>query len=820
MITRRRLLGVLGVGMAAGRSPAEAGAPWSRPAAAPPVAVEPQTPGTSLYPHLFSPLQFRTLQVKNRVFRSNVSGRFDNYDGSGSQARINWELKFARGGVGAIISSFVPVAIRGRIMPNYATIDRDDRLPFWKELVRQVHGESDCRYILQLSHGGRQRDVPGIEFAKGISSTDRREPLHGFECERMTTTQIHEVVNAFGQGARRAREAGADGVELHGANGYLITQFLSSAINDRNDEYGGALQNRARFVLDIVRAIRKEVGRDFHLQMKISAIEYNDAILEDEGKGNTLEDSVQVCRWLEAEGVDAIHVSTGSSFPHPRNPAGDLALDELRKTYDTLLSSGSLTLRNYLFFRGRLTGDVFQRRWDRARGDFKNIEGLNLPDAHRIKQAVKIPVLCTGGFQTRAGHRAGAGQQPVRRRHDCAAAHRQQRPGQDVRRRRRAPAAAVHLLQQVPRQRRGESARVLRRVALRLTGRDDPRNHDRVRPAALRMRGRLSGGSRLRLVAALALMSAIVVEAQPPAQDSPSFPDIVDHFKYGSIGTEEGVGLPYWIWRVLPTVFADKLPTRPGVGYERLGFLPDHAPHGRPIGTSYKPGRFARVGLNCATCHVGTYRESPTSPRQIVPGMPAAQMDLQGYANFLTACARDPRFTYETLMAAIRKENPRISWFDRLLYRLFVIRATRNGILDRARENAWFDTRPPQGAGRVDTFNPYKVILRLPMDEIVGTVDLPSLWNQRMRAADVAALGRQQRLGRRAQQERRDWSRGHAGLARSRRLWRGSRSGFWIFGRRRIPRPGSIGRARQRGSASTRRPARAVMRLTARRSAR
>ena len=243
----------------------------------------------------------------------------------------------------------------------------------------------------------------------------------------------------------------------------------------------------------------------------------------------------------------------------------------------------------------------------------------------------------------------------------------------------------------------------------------------------------MSPRSKAALVAGIALVCAMVLEAQTPAPDSRSFPDIVDHFKYGSIGTEEGVGLPYWIWRVLPVVFEDKLPRRPGVGYERLGFLPDNAPHGRPIGTSYLPGRIARVGLNCATCHVGTYREDPAAPRQIVAGMPAAQMDLQGYANFLTACANDPRFDYSTLMAAIRKENPDISWFDRLLHRLFVVRATKNGILERARANSWFETRPPQGVGRVDTFNPYKVLLRLPIDDIVGTVDLPSLWNQRMR---------------------------------------------------------------------------------------
>ena len=85
-----------------------------------------------------------------------------------------------------------------------------------------------------------------------------------------------------------------------------------------------------------MQAIRARVGRDFHLQMKISAIEYNNALLDREPKpGNTLEDSIQVCKWLEEAGVDAIHVSTGSSFPHPKNPAGDLPVDELRKTYDS-----------------------------------------------------------------------------------------------------------------------------------------------------------------------------------------------------------------------------------------------------------------------------------------------------------------------------------------------------------------------------------------------------------------------------------------------------------------------------------------------------
>ena len=346
---------------------------------------------------IFEPLRFRSLTVKNRLFRSSLSGRFDNYDGSGTEVRINWDVKFAKGGVGTIISSNSPVHPRGLIVPGYAHIDADERIPFWRELGKRVH-EHDCRYLCQIAFSGRQRDVPGIQYEKGLSSTDKPEPLHGFECVRVTVPEIREIVEAFGRAAWRAREAGLAGVEIHGCNGYLITQFLSSTMNDRKDDYGGPLENRARFALEVVREVRAQVGDDFHVQFKISPVEHLNEVLPWLRPGNTLDESIQVIKWLEEAGVDAFHVSTGAAFPHPRNPPGAMPLADLAKTYDSMISSGVHGFRNFVLMRTWPFSAIMRWYWERpAKG---REEGINLPDAHAVKKAVGVPVLCAGGFQT------------------------------------------------------------------------------------------------------------------------------------------------------------------------------------------------------------------------------------------------------------------------------------------------------------------------------------------------------------------------------------------------------------------------------------
>ncbi|MBI2965069.1 MAG: c-type cytochrome [Chloroflexi bacterium] len=215
-----------------------------------------------------------------------------------------------------------------------------------------------------------------------------------------------------------------------------------------------------------------------------------------------------------------------------------------------------------------------------------------------------------------------------------------------------------------------------------------------------------------------------------------TYANIQDHFKYGSIGAEAGAGIPYWVWTVLPDVFPEYLPDRPGTGYERVGLIYESPQSERPIGTGYRERPIGLVGLNCAACHAGAIQEAPDAPRQIVLGMPAHDFDLQAYARFLFAAGNDDRFNAGVLMPAIDRLDPDLSPFQRLLYRYLVIPRTRDALRRQSQQFAWMDRRPPSGPGRVDTFNPFNAFFGLDpgSNDIVGTADLPSLWHQKVRS--------------------------------------------------------------------------------------
>lgn len=238
-------------------------------------------------------------------------------------------------------------------------------------------------------------------------------------------------------------------------------------------------------------------------------------------------------------------------------------------------------------------------------------------------------------------------------------------------------------------------------------------------------------------IVAAGLLTATAIVAFLRRDRPERYADVVEHFKYGSIGAEARAGIPLLVWKALPVIFADLLPPprAPDLeGWSRLGFVFEPG-HDRPIGTSVRERPFPLVGLNCASCHTGTVRFDPVAPRQVVLGMGAQQFDPQGFVNFLRAAANDPRFTPDTLMAAIATIEPQLSWFDRLLYRHLLIPATKKGIKALSAEFAWADGHTRQGPGRVDTFNPYKALLGLDLttDAANGAADLPPVFTQRKR---------------------------------------------------------------------------------------
>jgi mono/diheme cytochrome c family protein len=206
----------------------------------------------------------------------------------------------------------------------------------------------------------------------------------------------------------------------------------------------------------------------------------------------------------------------------------------------------------------------------------------------------------------------------------------------------------------------------------------------------------------------------------------------IEHFKYGSIGsdTPEGTGIPYWIWRAMPDVCPDLLPG----GYASLGVVLETGMD-RPIGFSKRrTGFFDSVGLNCASCHTATVRESPDGERQYFLAASSHQLNLWDYFNFQLSCGQDPRFSTDNVMAAIDKLTE-LGFLERFIYQVAVGRV-RDAMADRAKKVSWIKERPLWGPGRVDTFNPYKTLVLgwdMSGDPSIGTADFMVVWNQKLR---------------------------------------------------------------------------------------
>ncbi|MDJ0531973.1 MAG: c-type cytochrome [Xenococcaceae cyanobacterium MO_207.B15] len=240
------------------------------------------------------------------------------------------------------------------------------------------------------------------------------------------------------------------------------------------------------------------------------------------------------------------------------------------------------------------------------------------------------------------------------------------------------------------------------------------------------------------LVAIVAILVAISIYLVSPlllSNGAVKYADIEDHFKYGSIGGEQANGIPYWIWKVLPVMFPDKLP---GEGYTSLGFIqePDRD---LPIGFSQRKILFNRVAQNCATCHAGSLRDTAESKPKIITTMPSNTVDLEGYIKFLAEVAVDKRFTAQEMMPQIEALGANLNPLEKLIYRYLAIPQTRDALITQRSQFTFLDRQSVYGPGRVDTFSSYKTRqFAYPSDsleekELNGIADFPSVWQQKPR---------------------------------------------------------------------------------------
>jgi len=324
----------------------------------------------------FSPMKIRDMEVKNRFVRSATYECMAKETGEVTDELVNLYRHLAAGEVGLIITGYTFIHPLGRAFKYHAGIHNDEMIPGLKRMVDAVHRE-EGKIVFQISHAGRQTTKATIGQAPIGPSSTGRDPVNFVKPRQMSEEAIHLAITSFGHAARRAHEAGADGVQLHGAHGYLINQFLSPFFNHREDAWGGSDENRFRFLKEAVREVKKAIGDGMIILVKLNTNDFTPQ------EGITPPLAVKYASWLAELGIDGLEISCGSGLYSFMNMSrGEVPVDEF--------VSGLPWWKKPL---ARLTLNKLVGKYDLE-------EGYNLEAAKLIKPVLgEVPLIPVGGLR-------------------------------------------------------------------------------------------------------------------------------------------------------------------------------------------------------------------------------------------------------------------------------------------------------------------------------------------------------------------------------------------------------------------------------------
>lgn len=255
-----------------------------------------------MFPKLFEPIQIGSMKLKNRLILSGINVNYAAEDGTVTKRLKDFYVERAKGGVGMVQTGICYVDPLGSFFTNMMGIHNDSVIPGLREMAQEVQSYG-AAFVVQLCHVGRYASSK-VTGAQPVAPSPVASRVSHEMPRELTVLEIKGIIEAFAQGARRAREAGADAVDLAGAVGYLIAQFLSPYSNKRHDEYGGDMERRMQFVLEIMDRIQQTVGKDYPIMIRISGDEFLPG-------GNTLEDMKVVAQALEKAGIASVNVIPG-----------------------------------------------------------------------------------------------------------------------------------------------------------------------------------------------------------------------------------------------------------------------------------------------------------------------------------------------------------------------------------------------------------------------------------------------------------------------------------------------------------------------------